>query len=167
MINPLVKKSSIWSENVQTIKTHIRQFLAYLHVEKNASDYTIQFYTSDLFMFLAFLEKEHITNIREVNQLTVRVFLTELYARKLGRRSVSRTLSCLRSFYTFLEKDQLTDQNPFANIPLPKQDMRIPNFFYEAELSELFEVSDVSTVIGQRNQALVETLYATGIRVSE
>lgn len=167
MINPLVKKNSIWSGSVSTIKTHIRQFLTYLHVEKNASDYTIQFYESDLWMFLTFLEKEHITKVEDVNQLTVRLFLTELYSRQLSRRSVSRTLSCLRSFYTFLEKDKVTEQNPFANIPLPKQDMKIPNFFYEEELSELFAVSDVTTAIGQRNQALLETLYATGIRVSE
>ncbi len=150
-----------------TIKTYIQQFLAYLHVEKNASDYTVQFYESDLMMFLTFLETEQINKVQDVDPLVVRIFLTELYKRKLSRKSVSRTLSCLRSFYTFLEKNHVTKVNPFAHIPLPKQDTRIPNFFYEEELSELFEVSDLSTPIGQRNQALIETLYATGIRVSE
>ena len=163
----MLKIVSFWKEGVLTIKTNIQQFLAYLHVEKNASDYTIQFYESDLKMFLTFLEKEQVTRIQDVNQSVVRIFLTELYERKLSRKSVSRTLSCLRSFYTFLEKDHKIEINPFAHIPLPKQDTRIPNFFYEEELSELFEVSDRSTSIGQRNQALIETLYATGIRVSE
>lgn len=152
---------------MSTINTHIQQFLAYLHVERNASNYTIQFYQADLTLFESFLNKEHIMDVHDVTPLTVRVFLTELYKRQLSRTSVSRTLSCLRSFYTFLEKDQRLTQNPFAHIPLPKQDERIPSFFYEEELSELFTVSDSSTALGQRNQALLEILYATGIRVSE
>ena len=150
-----------------TVNTYIQQFLAYLHVERNASNYTIQFYRADLTLFETFLSKEHIKDVHDVTPLTVRVFLTELYNRQLSRTSVSRTLSCLRSFYTFLEKDYGLIQNPFAHIPLPKQDERIPSFFYEEELSELFTVSDSSTALGQRNQALLEILYATGIRVSE
>lgn len=150
-----------------TVNTYIQQFLAYLHVERNASNYTIQFYRADLTLFETFLSKEHIKDVHDVTPLTVRVFLTELYNRQLSRTSVSRTLSCLRSFYTFLEKDHGLIQNPFAHIPLPKQDERIPSFFYEEELSELFTVSDSSTALGQRNQALLEILYATGIRVSE
>ncbi len=150
-----------------TVNTYIQQFLAYLHVERNASNYTIQFYRADLTLFETFLSKEHIQDVHDVTPLTVRVFLTELYNRQLSRTSVSRTLSCLRSFYTFLEKDYGLIQNPFAHIPLPKQDERIPSFFYEEELSELFTVSDSSTALGQRNQALLEILYATGIRVSE
>src|SRR5690625_522875 len=167
MINPLVKKRSIWSESVHTIETYIRQFLTYLNVEKNASDYTIHFYKSDLLMFHSFLKKEYITKIEDVNQSVVRLFLTELYKRQLSRKSVSRTISCLRSFYVFLEKDEYIQQNPFVHIRLPKQDSRVPEFFYEEELAELFTISDLSTPIGQRNQALIEILYATGIRVSE
>lgn len=157
----------IWSESVHTIKTHIQQFLTYLQVEKNASNYTIDFYENDLMMFYEFLKREHIQRVEDVSQQSVRVFLTELYGRQLSRTSVSRTLSCLRSFYTFLEKDDIIQQNPFVHIPLPKQNKLIPNFFYAEELSELFAVSDTSTPIGQRDQALIETLYATGIRVSE
>lgn len=159
--------SSIWSESVHTIETQIQQFLTYLQVEKNASNYTIDFYEQDLRMFSEFLRKEQINRVEYVDQQSVRVFLTELYERKLSRASVSRKLSCLRSFYTFLEKDEIIQQNPFVHIPLPKQDQLIPSFFFAEELSELFEVSDLTTPIGQRNQALLETLYATGIRVSE
>lgn len=152
---------------MQTNNIYIQQFLAYLHVEKNASDYTIQFYKSDLSIFSNFLKKEGITALTDVNPATVRIFLTELYDRKLSRKSVSRTLSCLRSFYMYLEKDRIVESNPFTHITLPKQEVRIPNFFYEEELSQLFHISDLTTAIGQRNQALIETLYATGIRVSE
>src|SRR5699024_878610 len=91
----------------------------------------------------------------------------DLYAKKLSRKSVSRTLSCLRSFFSFLERENKIELNPFLHIPLPKQDQYIPDFFYEKELNELFRINDVTTSIGQRNQALLETFYATGIRVSE
>ncbi len=145
----------------------LKKYIQYLEVEKNVSDYTITFYTQDILLFARFLEKEAIRDLSEVDQQTVRVFLTELYNRKLSRKSVSRTLSCLRSFYSFLETEQIIEQNPFIHIPLPKQDKQIPSFFYQEELSELFEVSDLTTPLGQRDQAVLELIYATGIRVSE
>lgn len=167
MINPLIELMCIWSESVHTMNMYIQRFLTYLQVEKNASTNTINFYEYDLTTFTRFLTKESIHKVEHVDQQSVRLFLTELYERKLSRTSVSRTLSCLRSFYAFLEKDNIIKQNPFAHIPLPKQDKLIPDFFFAEELTELFAISDTTTSIGQRNQALIEILYATGIRVSE
>src|SRR5690625_364852 len=115
-------------------KTYVQQFINYLKVEKNASTYTIDFYTQDIEKFISFLNKEHIRNINEVDQTTIRVFLTEMYKRNLNRRSVSRTISCLRTFYKFLEKENVTDSNPFIHIHLPKQTKSIPSFFYIEEL---------------------------------
>ena len=150
-----------------TFNTMLQQFMEYLETEKNASEYTITFYRKDINVFFSFLEVEGIDTLKDVDHQTVRVFLTELYKKRLSRRSVSRTLSCLRSFYTFLEKNEKISQNPFIHISLPKQTKRIPNFFYTEELSELFEASDVTTALGQRDQAILETIYATGMRVSE
>lgn len=143
------------------------EFITYLEVEKNASDYTITFYRRDLQLFFEFLAVEGVTDLKEIDSPIVRLFLTTLYKRKLSRTSVSRTLSCLRTFYKYLEKDNRVEINPFVNIPLPKQNKPIPTFFYEEELSVLFTVNDLSTAIGQRDQALLELLYATGMRVSE
>lgn len=145
----------------------LEKFIEYLEVEKNASKYTIEFYERDIVTFLEFLEREHVSDIKDVDQQTIRVFLTELYKRKLSRKSVSRILSCLRSFYKFLEKDALVSNNPFIHIPLPKQEKYIPDFFYHEELAKLFQACDISTPLGQRNQAILELFYATGIRVSE
>ncbi|HLR71980.1 MAG TPA: tyrosine-type recombinase/integrase, partial [Pseudogracilibacillus sp.] len=150
-----------------TFNTMLQQFMEYLETEKNASEYTITFYRKDINVFFSFLEVEGIDTLKDVDHQTVRVLLTELYKKRLSRRSVSRTLSCLRSFYTFLEKNEKISQNPFIHISLPKQTKRIPNFFYTEELSELFEASDVTTALGQRDQAILETIYATGMRVSE
>lgn len=105
--------------------------------------------------------------IEDIDQRVVRVFLTDLYDKQLSRRSVSRTISCLRSFYKFLEREKIVSQNPFIQIRLPKADKPIPNFLYEEELIKLFEINDLSDPIGQRNQAIIETLYATGIRIGE
>lgn len=149
------------------LKAYKDAFITYLAVEKNASQHTITFYKNDLQLFIEFLSTEGVQKIDEVDQAVVRVFLTTLYQRQLSRTSVSRTLSCLRTFYRFLEKDRVIDVNPFVHIPLPKQDKLIPTFFYTEELTELFQVNDVTTALGQRDQALLEILYATGIRVSE
>lgn len=141
--------------------------MEYLQIEKNASPYTTLFYQQDIDLFLDFLNSENINELSQVNYQDIRVFLTLLYQKKLSRRSVSRILSSLRSFYKYLEREKNVDTNPFIQISLPKTAKKIPNFLYQAELEALFEASDLSTPLGQRNQALLETLYATGIRVSE
>src|SRR5699024_2009186 len=149
------------------IPTQVQQFIEYLEIEKGASPYTVKFYKQDIHDFFAFLQKENVLTFTAVDAVVVRVYLTELYQRNLKRRSVARILSCLRAFYMFLEREQWIEYNPFVHIPLPKQDQRIPAFFYEKELQELFSVSDTNTIKGQRDQALLELLYATGIRAAE
>ncbi len=152
---------------MENYTSYCKLFIEYLQIEKNASPFTIEHYQKDLETFYVFLKREAINNIEEIDQRVVRVFLTDLYDRQLGRRSVSRTISCLRSFYRFLEREQIVRSNPFVHIKLPKADKPIPSFFYEEELAKLFEINDLSDPIGQRNQAIIETLYATGIRVNE
>lgn len=148
------------------LQDYLNQFILYLETEKNASAHTIAFYKRDILLFNEFLEKEMV-EMQEADAQTVRIFLTELYDRKLSRKSVSRTLSSLRSFYRFLEREQETNKNPFVHISLPKQEKRIPDFFYQQELSELFDATDTSTPLGQRDRAILEVIYATGMRVSE
>src|SRR5690625_2454634 len=145
----------------------LRQFIEYLGIEKNASPYTIQFYEADVEDFFQFLKREAVSSLRDVDHRVIRVFLTELYEKRLSRTTVSRTLSCLRSFYTFLERNKHVENNPFIHIPLPKQKTKLPSFFYKEEIAKLFTVSDTTTPLGQRDQALLEVLYATGMRVSE
>jgi integrase/recombinase XerC len=142
-------------------------FMEYLQIEKHASPYTVTFYLKDVDYFFSFLEREGIADLKEVNYAIIRVFLTELYEKKLTRRSVSRKLSSLRTFYRVLEREQLLDTNPFISVSLPKQTKPIPEFLYEDELKKLFTVSDLHTPLGQRNQAILELFYGTGIRVSE
>lgn len=142
-------------------------FVEYLQIEKNASPYTIQYYQDDLNAFHQLLQAEGIHHLKEVNQQVVRLFLTQLYDQKLSRRSVSRKISSLRSFYKFIEREDETYTNPFVHIHLPKAEHPVPGFLYKQELEKLFDVNDLTESLGQRDQAILEVLYGTGIRVSE
>ncbi|PKR78611.1 tyrosine recombinase XerC [Halalkalibacillus sediminis] len=143
------------------------QFKEYLKVEKNASPHTIKHYMYDIGQFEAFLLKESLKNWKDADHLLIRNFLTELYQTKITKRTVSRKLSSLRSFYNFLEREGLVEQNPFHYVTMPKMEKNIPEFFYEEEIEKLFEVEDLTTPLGQRNQAMIELLYASGLRVTE
>lgn len=148
-------------------KEYSEAFKEYLQIEKNAASYTVKYYLNDLETFYQFLKGEGNENLADVDYRTVRIFLTSLYDRKLSRRTVSRLISSMRSYYRFLEREEKVTSNPFLQVTLPKTAKPIPGFMYQEELEQLFEVNDMSDPLGQRNQALLETFYATGIRVGE
>lgn len=141
-------------------------FMEYLQIEKNASPLTLKHYGRDLDEFDAFLKSEGMT-VQECEYSVIRIYLSKQHEAAYSRRTVSRKISSLRSFFRFLEREGILKQNPFVNVRLPKEESPIPNFFYEQEMEQLFTVNDLSTPLGQRNQALIELFYGTGIRVSE
>lgn len=145
----------------------ILKFTDYLQIERNYSKYTVVYYNQDIEEFVNFMQSQSIDNFPWVTYSAVRLYLTELFQRKLARKTVARKISSLRSLYKFLMRENVTKDNPFALVHLPKKELKIPHFLYETELKMLFHVSDLSTPLGQRNQAILELLYATGIRVSE
>jgi integrase/recombinase XerC len=150
-----------------TTKELMKSFTAYLQIERNYSAYTIVYYNQDIEEFVQFMKSQSINSISQVTYTDVRIYLTELYKHKLARKSVARKISSLRSFYKFLMREHIVKDNPFSLVSLPKKEQRVPQFLYHDELAKLFQVSDQSTPLGQRNQAILELLYATGIRVSE
>jgi integrase/recombinase XerC len=152
---------------LEKITQHQKTFTEYLQIEKNASPYTIEYYNHDLEEFFTFLIREGIETLQEVDQHCIRLFLTTLYDKKLSRRSVSRKISSLRTFFKFLEREEVIETNAFMLITLPKVSKPIPGFLYEEEMKQLFENNKAADPLGQRNSALLETLYGTGIRVSE
>ncbi|BDG48060.1 tyrosine recombinase XerC [Parageobacillus sp. KH3-4] len=152
---------------MENSKIALQSFIEYLQIEKNYSQYTIVCYQRDIEQFFEFMNEQGIHELDEVTYSDVRLYLTKLYEQKQSSRSVSRKISSLRSFYKFLLREKKVSENPFALAALPKKEQKIPNFLYEQELESLFHVNDVNTAIGQRNQAILELLYATGVRVSE
>ena len=144
----------------------IHKYLEYLMYEKRYSMHTISNYQKDLVEWTLFCEKESIPPF-DVEYGDVRSYLNECYLQKLNRHTVSRKLSSLRSYYYFLLKEGVVSSNAFSIIKAPKGGQVLPKFLYEEEMVALFEGIDRSTVLGSRNYALLELLYATGIRVSE
>ncbi|KZZ82858.1 MULTISPECIES: tyrosine recombinase XerC [Bacillaceae] len=149
------------------VKKSLILFVEYLQIEKNYSQYTIVNYSANIEEFALFMQEEGIAGLDVVTYQDIRLYLTKLHQMKLARRTISKKISSLRSFYKFLNREKLLNDNPFSLVSLPKKEGRIPTFLYEKELELLFSVSDLSTPLGQRNQALLEMLYGTGIRVSE
>lgn len=152
---------------MQNVNISLISFLEYLQIEKNYSKYTVVFYQKDIEDFFEFMKEEAISSINEVTHTEARLYLTKLHQKKYARKTVARKTSSLRSFYKYLLREEKVEQNPFTVVSLPKQDKRLPQFLYSEELEKLFAASDLSTALGQRNQALLELLYATGIRISE
>ena len=145
----------------------LNQFLRYIQLEKNFSVHTVREYEFDLTEFLDFLNSEGITNLEEVEYLHARLYVTKLYDEKKARTSISRKISSIRSFFKYLNREFSLDDAPFQSLYHPKKEKRLPNFFYEEELTQLFDRNDATDDKSIRNMALLELLYATGIRVSE
>ena len=145
----------------------LQLFIEYLQIEKNSSHYTIENYKRDLNEYFLFLEEQEIMDVAAAEYFDARIFLTKLYERNLSKRTVSRKISCLRSFYKFLVREGAVRENPFALVTLPKKEQKLPRFFYEDEIKALFCSINKETPMGLRDAALLEVLYATGIRISE
>lgn len=144
------------------IQEEIKNFRSYLLVEKKYSANTIDAYMRDLLKFQEFTQKE-ISSIREEE---IHNYLKQLSIEGLNERSISRMISCLKSFYKFLLIDKVIQKNPMENIEIPKLKKSLPHTLTEEEVNCLLEVPLVDA-FSFRNKAMLEVLYATGVRVSE
>ncbi|PLR69741.1 MULTISPECIES: tyrosine recombinase XerC [Bacillaceae] len=152
---------------MENVKNSLSLFIEYLQIEKNYSQYTIVNYVADLEDFFIFMKEQSMVDLQLITYSDTRLYLTLLHQKNFARKTISRKISALRSFYRFLNREKLVKENPFASVSLPKKEQRLPQYFFEEELEKLFTLSNTSEPIGQRNQALIEVLYGTGIRVSE
>lgn len=149
-------------------KEWINRFQKYLKFERQYSDETIKAYTEDLKKFCMFLEDSGGANsFGEINQQDVHAYMSFLYDQAYETSSVSRMISSLRTFYNFLIKEGLVEQNVFAYVQLKQSPRSLPRFFYEKEMDALFEATVGEDKISIRNNCLLEALYSTGMRVSE
>jgi len=147
----------------------VELFTKYLRGERQYSEDTIRAYQSDLDELRRFLaETGRESALENVDHLDVRVFLSYLFDHGDGGRTIARKVSSLRSFYGFLYNNGRVTQNPFQDVQLHKAGKHLPRYFYEQELTKLFDqVATDNSALGIRNQLLLEILYDTGARVSE
>lgn len=143
------------------------EYISYVRLEKNYSFYTVLEYEKDVDAFLSFLEVEGIADLNDVTYPEARLYATELYDKGLSRASISRKVSSIRSFFKFANARYEINDIAFRSLHHPKKEDRLPAFFYEEELELLFSSCDGQDKKSLRDYALLELLYATGIRVSE
>jgi integrase/recombinase XerC len=160
----------------------VKQFLEYLKLEKHFSDYTVKSYGADLIQFSQFLGGEigqtHSVSrdqavvpidqrLSRCEALTVREFLAYLYAQNYTKSTTARKLATLRSFFKFLIRRGIVSANPLSTIRTPKQEKRLPKCLDLEQVQKLLEAPGDGDLLSARDRAMLEVLYASGIRVSE
>jgi len=143
---------------------YIDKFMDYLKIERNASEHTILNYSLDLRDFGRFLGE---TKVENIDYLTIRKYLASMRNRNYSKRTVARKLACLRSFFRFLCREGYMKSNPASSVATPKLEKKLPLFLNTDEVAKLIEAPNEKDTGGLRDRAIFETLYSTGIRVSE
>lgn len=151
---------------MKALKRELAEFCDYLRHERNASSCTIAAYRRDLGQFFHYLEERGLV-LRQVDNLHVRGFLAFLHERRLKKSSLARKLAAVRSFFRFGIKKRWFAENPAKAVSTPKQEKRMPSFLTEEEISGLLEIPRGNRPLDLRDRAVLELLYATGIRVGE
>ena len=145
-------------------------FLEYLRDQRDYSGATVRAYRSDLQQFAEFLRARapaHLKKIRGIDPLVIRAFMVFLHEAGVSRTSIARKLGCLKSFFRYLVKEGYLEQNPARPIRAPRQEMKLPRLLSEREVTALLETPKGGTLKGKRDRAILELLYATGMRVGE
>lgn len=151
---------------MMTLQDNLADYLRYAQVERGLSENTIASYRQDLQTFLDFLVKEK-QNTWEVEAVEIDLFLGKLRDEGKATSSISRMLSSLRKFYQWLLRQDIIKSDPLVKIDSPKQEKRLPLALSEAEVDKLLVQPNIKKASGIRDRAILETLYATGMRVSE
>lgn len=146
----------------------MEQFEDYMMLERAMSSHTIEAYLRDLNLFYKFIERSHTgRSPLEIDGNIIQLFIFQLHELELAEATQARILSALRSFFKFLLIDDLIHENPTEFIEFPRLKRKIPDILSYSEISAMFNAIDHSEPHGIRNRAMLETLYACGLRVSE
>lgn len=143
------------------------QFLDFLIVERGLSKNTLDSYSRDLTRYIRYLKKEHVSHIKEANYLHISGFLSELKEMGLSVKSRARNLASIKGFYKFLIREGVISENPTTHIHSFKTQRRLPLVLNMEEIDRLLAEPDLSNTLEVRDSAMLELLYATGLRVSE
>ena len=145
----------------------IERFIHYLAVERGLAQNTLDSYQRDLNNYTEFLTRSNIRDLNQTRRANIIAYLADLQRKGRATSTISRNLASLRSFYGFLIRDGLIDSDPTTNLESPKIEKRLPKVLTVQEVEALLEGPDLGDVCGLRDKAMLELLYATGIRVSE
>ena len=152
----------------------IEQFLEHLRYERNVSSHTLRNYSSDLEQFLSFLApadpatgKRQTPEVSAIDHLTIREWLASLHTGQRKKASIARKLAALRTFFQFLVREGVLELNPAKLVATPKLEKKLPVHLSIEEAVRFIESPDPETDLGKRDRAMLELMYATGVRVAE
>ena len=142
-------------------------YARYLVAEKNLSPYTIRNYRSDLVDFARYLEEREGVDPLEADRQSFRRYLGHARDQGIVTASLTRRASTIRNFYAFLAREGHLPTNPLAGVSAPKRERRLPTILTKGDLDALIQSADEQTPQGIRNRAILELMYAAGVRLSE
>ena len=149
------------------MEKNLDQFITYLLVERNASPYTARNYRREVGEFLRSLKGEGVSSLQEIDRQVLTRYLLWLRAKGYAKTSIRRRISELRSFFRYLLGEKIVESNPIKAISAPKVPQRLPRYLKPEEIGAIMQAPDTSQPLGRRNRAILEILYATGMRISE
>lgn len=152
----------------------LTQFLEHLRYERNVSEHTLRNYQSDLEQFIDHLAPAHSKNgkrnfpsLADIDHITIREWLATLHTAQKKKSSIARKLAALRTFFQFLVREGLVEQNPAKLVATPRQEKKLPKHLSIEDAIKFIETPDTDTELGKRDRAMLELMYATGVRVAE
>jgi len=145
----------------------LQRYLTYMRTSRNASPYTIKNYRTDIKQFLDYCSAQAITSLDGIDRSLLRSYLAELDEQGYVKASVARRLAELRSFGRFLVQEGVLARNPFRLVSAPRVPKLLPRYLTVSEVEALLATPNVNTPAGMRDRAMLEVLYAAGLRVSE
>ena len=146
---------------------NLGSFFTFLYVEKGLSKNTIEAYSNDLNNFLSWLNKLDIQDYKNISEALINEYVAYLFKNGLKSSSVNRKISSLKSFYLFLIKKKIISSSPLSEIITPKKEQYLPSSMSEDEVERLLQSPNIELDIETRDKAMIEMLYATGMRISE
>ena len=152
---------------MSSLDIFVDQYINYLVFEKGLSEKTIESYSSDLSKYLEFLKQKGVNDITQADTPLILKHLIALRESGLGSKSCARHLITLRGFHKFLAQEKILEFDPAKLVDLPKSGLKLPDVLSVSEVNLLLNIPDSNTVLGKRNSAMIELLYAAGLRVSE
>ena len=164
------KKKASPQRQLSELETAVARFLRYLRVERNTSDLTVKSYREDLDALLEYLYElydKRLPKPREITTLDLRGYVSALHDAEYNRTTISRRLASLRSFFKFGMREEWVSMNPAKPLRNPRVIRSLPFFLSTTELGSLLEMPPDNDWMGLRDRAILETMYSSGVRVSE
>ncbi|HWR45232.1 site-specific tyrosine recombinase XerD [Sporomusa sp.] len=149
------------------MESYVNEFINYLAVERGLAQNTLESYGRDLRQFQTYLQNSQLDFLRNSNRDTILSYLNSLQLKGRAVSTISRNLAAIKSFYQYLVRERHLEKDPAVNLESPKLEKKLPRILSIGEVEELLKQPNTFQPTGLRDKAMLELLYATGIRVSE